>query len=280
MRARWLDPLRDPAVWAREHWQPRVPIVGLGSGQQVDFRRRSGALVALASALPPDERPELGDAIVLRSIGPDAARDTVAAVVSSAGQVLRAVAFVQPSPAVLSVEVPRHDAGWLRYRSGVRPDGTLDALTTDALMISVPALVDVDAEPLLLGTDTVPALRSHRRMKRGEALGVYWEVYGPSATTALEHSIWFERETPQGALRELGVRFRVATDLNVPVIVTWDEQQAGPTVRVVDAGGRAVARVVRIQTGDLPVGRYRLQVGVRRVSDGAEASRAITIEVE
>jgi hypothetical protein len=123
-------------------------------------------------------------------------------------------------------------------------------------------------------------LRPSLVVERGAALDVYWEVYGPTLTDSLDHSIWIQREMPASGLRDLAVRWRLMTDPNVLVGVSWTEAQAGPDARAVDETGRAIARRVRIETAALPPGRYELRVGARRPSDDVAASRAVHVVVQ
>jgi hypothetical protein len=97
-------------------------------------------------------------------------------------------------------------------------------------------------------------------LARGARLGVYWETYGFAPSDTVAFTVWVERFTEQGILRELGVRLNIATDRNTPVAVSWTENEAGRNAAVIGGAVSVIGRSIVLNTAALPPGEYWLDI--------------------
>jgi hypothetical protein len=96
-------------------------------------------------------------------------------------------------------------------------------------------------------------------------LGVYWETYGFAPSDSIEVAVWIERHTPQGLARRFGIALRIATDLNTPVAMGWQEPQTSGNRTMVPSGPvQIIGHSVVLDTSKLPPGNYWLDVAVRK----------------
>jgi hypothetical protein len=111
---------------------------------------------------------------------------------------------------------------------------------------------------------------------RGGKLGVYWETYGFRAADSVEIAVWIERSTGQSIVRRFGVALGVATDLNTPVSISWQEPQPGYRSHVSSDGGvMIIGRSVIVDVSQVAPGEYSLEIAVRK--RGGEAVRGRTV---
>lgn len=214
------------------------------------FRRGDSVLVAAAYALPADSLPAGArvDAALALARG-DGEAPLVSRFPAGAGRGATHL-VAPPGPLLLSLEVLSEDARRAaRARRGVRApplEPGLIAVSDLLLLRSADALPD-SLPPALLEA------RESTRVRPGERMGVYWEVYGlprerPSALTMSLRLLdpgggWLRRLAEQAGLRSR----------EEPVRLSWQEQ-AIPAPYL----GRSLA----IQIPEVKPGEYLLELSV------------------
>jgi hypothetical protein len=156
---------------------------------------------------------------------------------------------VEPRPVLLTLEAvsdSAHRAG--RARFGLR-------------LVPEPAGVHLSDILLLARTDSLPATledargaaRGSARVKPGEKLGLFWEVYGlPAQPDTLSVAVSITPVARPGIARRAAERLGLATPA-APVRVGWREQAAGQNV---------LARSLAVALPAVRPGDYVLQVTV------------------
>jgi hypothetical protein len=254
-----LDPPLAPARYA-----PGVRLAPLAA-QTAWFRRGDSTLVAAALRVPHDTL--LAGAAATLALARDERTPAVrAAATADRGARLVLTAAAPWRPALVGVELIAGDgAAARRLRHGLPPaDGAGLALSSLLLLDAADSLPSSLAEAL-------PLMRTGVRARRGDRLGLFWEVYGlrpdaPAVTVSLGTARAGGAPLARRAAEALRLRRAPA-----PVAVRWSAR-AEPT------GGVAAAAIV-LRLADLEPGRYRVTVAVRDAEGrGAAAEREIVVE--
>lgn len=254
------DALQDP--WDDEQRRARASysIPGADSTlrwitpldhQLAVFRRGDSAVVVAAYALPPDSVPEGSHFRAALALGGEAGSSPRITRFPTGGLSDVVTAAAAPGAALLSLEVlgvttPRA----ARLRQGLHvpeiPSG-LPAVS-DLLLLRSPDPLPDSLEA------AVGAARTSDRVRVGERIGVYWEVYGLRAgqPDALGMSLRLV-EHGAGWLKRLARRIGLV-DRVPPVRVRWREDPSGASV---------LSRALAVQIPkDLDPGDYALELTI------------------
>jgi hypothetical protein len=216
------------------------------------FRRGDSALIVATYELPADSLP--ADAEVVAALALFAADATEPSVTRFRDGGLRGtlVATAPPQPAVVSVEVlaeAEKRAARARFGLPLQPRGAEALAVSDLLLLRAP-------EPL--PDSLAPAVENARgsvRVRAGERVGIYWEIYGLRADRPESLSMSLRLLEEQGGwLRRLGRRIGLLSD-DVPIRLRWQEQAEPDPV---------VGRSVSIEIPPLAPGSYTLELAIRR----------------
>lgn len=292
--------IRDPSPpadpnnstwWPQEHFA--TPIAQLPEPQIAMLRRQSSVLVASAVDLDTAFARRTGGELqsgtlmtgtLLITDRPDSV-DVIARAGARAGSTLVLKGTATPRAALLAVELAgdsTHGVAAARTRFGVSPPATLAAMNAGEVAVSEPVVLRTGSgdDVLPLDADSALALmRGSTRIARGAKIGVYWESYGFQATDSVTLAVWIERYTQQGFMRQLGITFKVATDLNTPVATSWDEVAASGRARLIGGGVPIIGRSVVLDVSTLPKGDYWLEVAIgKRGQTPVRARRTVTIQ--
>ena len=146
-----------------------------------------------------------------------------------------------------------------RTRFGITPPAPLSALKPGEAAISDPVLI-ATAENVA----TAPKARSTRCSARPSCAarrsGVYWETYGYGPGDSVDVAFIITRTEKLSAFRRLGMKLRVAHDINGSVAVRWSEPQAGHDSWTIPSKVPIQARVVTLDLSQLEPGHYSVQV--------------------
>jgi hypothetical protein len=283
-----MPPLKkedEPASqwWPNEHYAPTRGGIAQLRDQTVMLRRDDHLVIATASDLRFAGQSISADtaaAALIRTTSPDEIeRMSRRAVRNPTALVL--TARIPATPAVVGMELlaPRGELS-LRTRFGIMPPATLSELKPGETAISEPVLISSDESPSdpdgalgqMLGTTVV----------RAKKIGVYWETYGYGAGDSVDVAVIVARREPLSRFRRLGMKLRVASDINGSVAVRWSEPQAGHDSWTIPSRVPIQARAVGLDLSRLEPGRYRVEVvASRRGVAGAPtvtASRDFVIE--
>jgi hypothetical protein len=144
-------------------------------------------------------------------------------------------------PAVLSLELLSQgdSARAARVRYGIQPkEIPASGITLSDILLLAPA----DPLPRSL-PEVVPAARGSTRLRPGERVGMYWEMYGlPPGTRAIDVSVTLNRDGRNWLGRTTS-----------PVQLSWREEPGE---------GAVLGRSLLVTLPELPPGRYTLQVAV------------------
>jgi hypothetical protein len=267
------DPLSlKPDSWDPDPDRPRVqyPVAGARSFKRLDPQvavfRRGGRVVVVASydldrdSLPAgasvaaalELTPAAGDASVTRALG--------------LGAVGSLSAEVDARPVLLSLEArsdSAHRAGRARFGVALAPEPAGVHLS-DVLL-----LARADSLPSTL-EDAQAAARGSARVRAGERLGLFWEVYGLAARPdTLNVSVSITPVSRPGLARRAAERLGLAAPAS-PVRVGWREQANGQNV---------LARSLAVALPAVRPGDYLLQVTVRPAG-GEPVTATRTLHVE
>jgi hypothetical protein len=264
--------------WPVEHSRTSVPLVQLPDGQVAALRRESGALLAIATELiPEDLRRPVGSGLELALIATRAA-DSVEIIdrkLTRAGDAARLRGMLSSQPAIVALETVPDSLGTSgRTRFAFSPSPSLADMTAGDLAISPPVLISVnDTSTGVVTTDLALSrmVPSHRH-PRSSPLGVYWETYGLAPSDTADISVWIERYTAQGIARRFGIALNVTRDLNTPVVVSWRETRMPSNATHIAGRIPVIGRTMTIDLSALPTGEYWLEMAVRR--PGQEPVRA------
>jgi hypothetical protein len=187
-------------------------------------------------------------------------------------------------PALLGVELAAdstRNAPSARTRFAVNPPATLATMRAGEVGVSEPIVLRAgfgDAELPAAADSALDLMLGSTRIAQGTRIGVYWENYGFQPTDSVTFAVWVERYTPQGLMRQLGIAFRVATDLNTPVATTWDDVNLSRAARLIAGPVPIVGRSVMLDVSKLPRGDYWLEIAVgKRGQAPVRARRTVTI---
>jgi hypothetical protein len=168
-------------------------------------------------------------------------------------------ARIPASPAVVGTEVPapRGELS-VRTRFGIMPPKPLSELKPGETAISDPVLISTP-EPSN-GADAALGLMLGSTVVRTHKIGVYWETYGYAAGDSVDVAVIISRNEPLSKFRRLGMKLRLAHDINGSVAVRWTEPQAGHDSWTIPARVPIQARAVGLDLSRLEPGNYRVQV--------------------
>ncbi len=269
--------LRDPAEAGEDDWplddeEARTAYAPAYAGtidelehQVARFRRGDSALVVAAFALDPDSIPAgstTDAALVLATdhrAEPLIARETVT---GTRGVVSLAA---EPGDRVISLEtqtLQAKRAGRARY--GLRlPAGSGGVTVSDVLLLQSP-----DPLPSTLD-DAIPQARGSTRVRVGESLGLFWEVYGlPERPDTVGISVSVHRGS-KGWGRRMAEQLGLVGEAT-PIRVQWNEETGGETT---------LARTLVLAIRDLSPGEYTLELSVAP-REGEPATTRRTLRVE
>ncbi len=296
--ADWM--LRDPAPpadpntsawWPQEHFA--APVAQLSGLQLAALRRHDKVLVAAAVDIDSAFARSVGSSLLNRAmfVGTLLMTDHADSVdVIARGRaglastlVLRGTATSRA--ALLGVEIAGDSARSVipaRTRFGVSPPATLATMLPGEVAISEPVVLRApagDAPPPLDADSALALMLGSTRIATGTKVAVYWETYGFQPSDSVTVALWIERYTQQGFMRQLGIAFKVATDLNTPVANTWDEVSSNIGSRLIPGPVPIIGRNVVLDISKLPKGDYWLEVAVgKRGQTPVRARRSVTIQ--
>lgn len=269
--------LADPAAIGEDEWSlddddMRAAYAPAYAGavdalehQVARFRRGDSALVVAAFALDPDSIPpgSVTDAALVLAVDhrtePRIARETTTGmrgVVSLAAE---------PGARVMSLETQTlgaKRAGRARY--GLRlPAPGAGVAVSDVLLLESP-----DPLPSTL-EDAIPQARGSTRVRTGESLGLFWEMYGlPERADTVGLSVSVHRGS-KGLGRRLAEGLGLVGEAT-PIRVQWNEETTGEA---------SMARTLVLAIRDLSPGEYTLELTVTaREGEPATTRRALRVE--
>ena len=113
---------------------------------------------------------------------------------------------------------------------------------------------------------------------RSHKIGVYWETYGYAAGDSVDVAVIISRHEPLSKIRRLGMKLRLAHDINGSVAVRWTEPQAGHDTWTIPGRVPIQARAVGLDLSRLEPGNYTSasarRSGGRGAGDGEQGLRA------
>ncbi len=229
------------------------------------FRRADSVQVVAAFALKADSIPPgaTTEAALVLATDPGAEPQIAREIVTGPRGVVSLVA--EPGARIMSLEtqtLPVKRGGRARY--GLR----LPAASGGVGVSDVLLLQSADPLPSTL-EEAVPQARGSTRVRPGESLGLFWEVYGLSErpdTVALSVSVY---RAAAGWRRRLAERLGLVGEAT-PVRVQWDEETTGePTM----------ARTLVLAIPEVPAGEYVLELAVTpREGEPAATRRSLHVE--
>jgi hypothetical protein len=159
---------------------------------------------------------------------------------------------------LVSIESVRDPSGAVRARFGHRlPEAAASGLAlSDVMLINWSSTLQPTLEA------AAPRMLPTTRFARNRAVGIYWEVYGVSDTTAVEVALSAQPDEP-GLLARIGQSLRLATPRD-GVAVRWQEQGEEPGI---------LRSQMRIDFAGLPAGRYVLQLEVSQAGGPVAIAR-------
>jgi len=251
--------------WPNEHYAPaRGRIVQL-SDQTVMLRRDDGALLATASELLLNGKAINADtaaAVLVRTTAPDSIQRLARHAARNATSIVL-TGRIPAGPAVVGTEVlaPRGETS-VRTRFGVTPPAALSALKPGEAAISDPVLL----APSESATSAEGALDRMlgSTVVRAKKIGLYWETYGYAPGDSVDVALIVTRTEKLSAFRRIGMKLRIAHDLNGTVAVRWSEPQAGHDAWSIPSKVPIQARVVTLDLSQLEPGQYTVQVQAGR----------------
>jgi hypothetical protein len=215
------------------------------------FRRGDSAVVVAAYALPSDSFP--AGASILAGLALEAPEDDRPTITTrdSAGLEDAIAARFRSGPALLSLELVSEPARRVaRAREGLSiPPRAADGLAVSDLLL----LRSTDDLPDSLGA-AIPQARGSDRVRPGEPVGVYWEVYGLSTESPdlLTMSLRL-LDRRQGVVRRLAERIGLLHTSD-PIRMQWKEPPA--------ADGLAPRAIILEVPAELRPGTYTLELTV------------------
>jgi hypothetical protein len=267
--------------WPEEHYAYARGNIAQLREQSVLLRRDDDLVLATASELRFNDREVKADtslAVLVRSTGPDSIqRLTRRATRNESALVL--TGRIPSGPAIVGTEVlaPKGELS-MRTRFGITPPSPLSALKPGETAISDPVLL-ASAESVdgpdgalrqMLGTTSV----------RAPKIGLYWETYGYAPGDSVDVALVLTRTEKLSVFRKLGMKLKVAHDINGSVALRWSEPQAGHDSWTIPSKGVPIqARAVALDLSQLEPGHYSLQVLASRKGElPVTATRDFVIE--
>jgi hypothetical protein len=266
--------LSDEALkwWPQEHYAPLHPLMGIGDQQTAFLRRQDTTLLAYATNLgQTDLARRMGDSVdaaLVTSTGPQ----SVLQVATKRVEAHDRLTFLAPLPtgsSMVSAEIKWDSAGHrgARARFGVTPTYPLARMSRDDYAISDPVLLivppDMDELPNLADS-AIALMRGSTTLSVGtNAIGVYWETYGFSATDSVEIAVSVQRHSGN-VLERAAAAVGVAGDANSLVTVSWKEPQPGHSARTIGGPVPIQMRSVVLKIPSVTPGEYTLEVSARK----------------
>ena len=253
----------EPAAqwWPNEHYAPGRGAIAQLREQTVMLRRDDDLVLATASELRFGGRAintDTAAAVLIRTTSPDDIERLQRHAVRNATSLVL-TARIPASPAVVGTEVlsPRGQLS-VRTRFGVTPPTPLSGLKPGETAISDPVLISPPESST--GPDVALGQMLGSTVVRTHKIGVYWETYGYAAGDSVDIAVIISRHEPLSKLRRLGMKLRVAHDVNGSVAVRWTEPQAGHDSWTIPSRVPIQARAVGLDLSRLEPGHYTVQV--------------------
>ncbi|MCC6242932.1 MAG: hypothetical protein IT353_08825 [Gemmatimonadaceae bacterium] len=274
------------AWWPREHAASATQLTALPAGQDVQWRRDSTVLYAIAVNVPRTEndRREL-DAVLVTSTGPTDVR-AVTQVRAANGKPIRASANLAAVPQMIGIEArvpsrPQRGAGndsvtgegWLRARFGLIPPPALNDMAARSLAISSPVFVtlaDSTADVPTIPERVIADMASSLTFERSMRVGVYWEAYGFAVGDTIDVRLTIARDESSSGVRRAGERLGLVGERRDSVVIAWREPDQRSGMRVPTELMTTTSRAVALALRELPLGAYRLLIEMR-LPDGRSA---------
>lgn len=222
------------------------------------FRRGESGVVVAAYQIPEDSLPAGSPVDAGLVLLPGVAAPRLIARRPEAGTWAALTHPVGPGKLLLSLEVFAEEArraGRARFGIEVPPLPAGELGVSDLLLLRSPDQLP-DSLP-----DAVADARGSQRVRAGESLGIFWEIYGLSAADPGQLVLSMRLlERDKSALRRLAERIGVVRELD-PIRIRWQEQTGGG-----DSAARAAVlpRALAVQVPpELDGGAYALELTVR-----------------
>jgi hypothetical protein len=278
------DPQQPGAWWPVEHARRRGGLITpLPDGQRAMLRRRSGALLAVATELDaaalartPSARVE-AMLVLTTAAAPDAAWQIGHADAAVGGRLVLN-GWAGTAPALVDVQVGGRTVGApsARTRFGVTPPPPLAAMGPGEVAVSEPLLLlapdaggTVPDEP----DGAIARMLGSTRLRGVRRFGVYWESYGFTPGDTVDVELRLERYDTPGLRERLSTTLGVTDERNGVIAVRWREPESGRPGRVLAGPLPIVTRSIALDVGRMPTGRYHLDVSVGRPGRPAARSR-------
>lgn len=247
--------------WPEEHYAPGRGHIAQLPDQTVMLRRDDGIVLATASELRfnnKDIKADTSAAVLIRTTSPDSIEHLKRHAVRNATSIVL-TARIPAGPAIVGTEVlaPRGETS-VRTRFGITPPATLAALKAGDAAISDPVLI-ATAENAT-GAEGALDQMLGSAVVRGKKVGLYWETYGYGPGDSVDVAFIITRTEKLSVFRKLGMKLRVAHDINGSVAVRWSEPQAGHDAWTIPSKVPIQARVVTLDLSQLEPGHYSVQV--------------------
>jgi hypothetical protein len=250
-------------------------LVQLPDGQRVILRRQDSLLLAVATEIPSSAQLNdqlagaIGHVMLVSSERPGAVT-RLGEFTAYPGETFVASAAIPSRPALVALEfAPIGDQFGGRLRYGITPPPPLSAMHVGEVAVSDPVLMmQASSDNAAPPSDPVQAIQrmaGKALAPKSGQIGVYWETYGLAPSDSVEFAVWIERYTPQGFARRFGIALHIATDLNTPVAMSWQEPQTSGNRTMVPSGAvQIMGHSVTVDSSKLPPGDYWLDVAVRK----------------
>ena len=272
----------EPAAqwWPDEHYAPARGGLAQLREQTVMLRRDDDVVLATASELRFGGRAintDTAAAVLIRTTSPDDIQRLQRNAMQNATSLVL-TARIPASPAVVGTEVLAPRGGMsLRTRFGIMPPAPLSGLKPGETAISDPVLISMPESSN--GPDAAIGQMLGSTVVRGHKIGVYWETYGYAAGDSVDVAVIIARREPLSKFRRLGMKLRLAHDLNGSVAVRWTEPKAGHDSWTIPSRVPIQARAVGLDLSRLEPGRYSVQVLASRAGGiPVVASRDFVLE--
>jgi len=246
--------------WPNEHYAPARGNIAQLRDQTVMLRRDDDVMLATASELRFHRKPIEADtaaAVLVRTTAPDSIERLPRRATRNANALVL-TGRIPSTPAVVGTEVlaPQGQLS-LRTRFGITPPTPLSALKPGETAISEPVLISAESSNgpegalgQMLGSTSV----------RGRKIGVYWETYGYAPGDSVDLALVVTRTEKLSAFRKLGMKLRIADDINGSVAARWSEPQAGRDSWTIPSRVPIQGRAVVLDISQLEPGKYSVQV--------------------
>lgn len=258
--------------WPQEHMMLHTWIEPLTPGQQVQWRRDSAVVFALAVDNPLHNLDTAATgaslAMLMGSTGPGNMRQIATSRVSE-GYTLRLGGEIASVPIVLSAEVQarsRREAAH-RMRFGLHPAPALRDMGAQDVALSDPVFLRLPNRNSAVPSDmaSVSALMAgDLTFARTEPLALYWESYGFPVRDSVELQLRVVRNDDVGLARRIGAAIGVASDLRDSIVIKWTEPDSRQGTPIPTTTKPAIGRAVALDIHALPEGSYIVSIEMRR----------------